>query len=63
MKELVNQAMSVKQLSQRLATLESEVEMLKKTIEDLKAHYRKDDTGPSGEEDDGSWYSNHGHGD
>ncbi len=63
MKELINQAMSVKQLSQRVAALEAEVEVLKKIIEDLRAHHEKAADGPSGEEDDGSWYSNHGHGD
>ena len=63
MKELINQALCVKQLSQRVTRLEDEIEALKKTIKNLKAQYEKDTHGPSGEEDDGSWYSNHGHGD
>ena len=61
MKRLIVEAMNVKQLEQRIESLEAEVKRLRelcKRLEDLP-----DDKGGEEDEADGSWYSNHGHGD
>lgn len=68
MKRLIIEAMNVKQLEQRIESLEAEVRALKELYKKLLPADHgncddKDKDKDNEDEADGSWYTNHGHGD